>query len=333
MVNCNGYIFFDRWLDPLTLLKKENSEPKFTKETCSRELYIFLSIISGVLSVGILHLSYYLINKIDNYFNETTRKTQSAFSNVQSQKNLTPQIFGGFERVAGKEGNTCFLATALQVIRQIPRIRELLKVDKKVKHEASAKFKARQELKNKIAHMLDVTDTGRKITGNETHQLHKMLYNYNETYCNRIFYIPAPGEMGDVTHVIRLVTKMLKISFHYCHKRDESPPTPGIIDIDTDPNQYASFDLFTVIYGYHNHRGINLKNEPETVFNHTTPDGSQCSYALVAAGSGGTHSVTYVKEVGQSKGWIYCNDDVTKRVDRIPENTKLAFFYYKKIEA
>lgn len=262
------------------------------------------------------------------------------------------ETIGGFER--GWGANTCFIATALQALRQVPLVREQLKTClQKKEDESDQQFNLRQKIQATLSLFYRKTDEGKTIKSTQFRQFHQLLYDYynmipaeeDERDEKNVCYISTVGTGGDQLGIVHCLMKVLGIELlegikkktHLRFRCFQMETAGGRIegfdndgDIEKALNRVFSGELCVVqrykIYDEENY--LPLSNEIPLEFDHERGG----TYVLVAATGGTTgHDVAYLKEIGKlSKDWIYCDDSSVRKVSSIQQRHRMMYLFYAK---
>lgn len=243
-------------------------------------------------------------------------------------------------------GNTCFIATALQSIRQLPIVRQRLAANchlTKKEDETEAAFRLRQEIQQTLREFFEVTDQGRTVSGARMRRLHEMLHQFNDGY------LPPAGKVGDASCVVGGLFAVLEINhlnkeYYFKQKKERnieaslqkvidktkehvkqqggkhSPPSPpAVLQIQR-----------AVIQGDHECAPFAMP-KPTIELNYGE---SPVRYALISAlNMGRGHATAYLKEQnGLPEGWVHANDSHITRVQRVPPEQNIMRYIYAKID-
>lgn len=262
-------------------------------------------------------------------------------SNVSSvptvlSKNIPalPAHIGGF----ANGGNTCYIASALQAMRQIPIVRDRLSLDFNfVRHEneSPASFELRLEIRLTLINFFNFTDQGQTVSAEKMQKLGELLHKFNPAYHN-------PGRGGDALEAFRYLLEVLGIQ--------ESEG--GVCFAIQMTKMEHEYDLAADFLATEEEAGLDIfrpsivciKSDGISLFSYSpnslivipaTETAESCEYALVAVLYGPTkgHVITYLKDhENSSNPFLECDDGATsKRCARIPDVAKMRGLIYVKL--
>lgn len=252
---------------------------------------------------------------------------------------------GGFNN----GGNTCYVAAALQSLRQIPIIRERLNesyILTKNVDESEEAFKLRGQIKMTIVRMLEATDRGETILGNDIYELTGMLFHYTEITTGPdglrpYIGIQSAGNSGDAYSVIEILlsileTKQLEDHIAWLEDRSEDENIPIAMRMSRSRLAKPISPSIIIVKRHINaNSGIHapLTYQPAAIEEATDLQGKKCNYALVSALTDIGHAKAYIKKIDNpSADWVCCNDgSVRKGPAILPTSEDYGMFIYAKI--
>lgn len=286
----------------------------------------------------------YTAKEIDQKEQLVSKKTQVNATQDPAQKVKSLEKIGGYER---GNNNTCFIATGLQALREVPVVRRNLDV-KLVQGEEESKglFDLRQKIQTSLSRFYSETDKGKAINKHEFRKFHQLLHKYHQmmevTEDSLVgkgeCYIPPEGREGDPMCVVHCTMIALGLASDYrLFGMDRGDLVPGDIVAELqdhnigehlqflDPKELYILQRYKI---YDKENYTPLTNEISLEIN-----SAKGKYALVAA-TGGTdnHAVAYLKEAGNPENWIYCDDSSIKKVSSISSHHRMIYLFYAKID-
>lgn len=262
---------------------------------------------------------------------------------VLKSRDITPlDKIGGFSN----GGNTCFIATALQAVRQVPEIRKRLKdsyILTKENDESNEVFSLRSEVKATIAKLLEDSDRGEKIDGSRLRMLHSKLLELSQKRgiggCSEV------GTPGDELLIIYLITRILEIGFLEYRSYGIRPnqdssdyPLVALLNAQIQANMPTPA-LVTLLRPEISHKPPNricppLTYDPSPIHEMIDETGKKCKYALVAATSAiSGHVKAYLKDICHpNDGWVCCNDSSIDKIQKLPPENHYQYLIYAKLE-
>lgn len=286
-----------------------------------------LSIALGIFSLGIFPLIVgvgWSVDKAITWLKEkltyTEKKTDESFranfSNKSQNISINQTETENVETIATKKldiflpldktgrlrhgANTCFLAAAIQLIRQIPLFNMALENPSRIrKNESKDKFELREKIRIFLFQILLRSNSGKEVSANEMDAFGALLHQYDKQ-------IPAPGKYGATISAIEVIFEILSI--------EEVPYSISDYFVDN----YCS------MWGEEEDKPYNLLTSQIKIFPWDIPRGkipltyenSDAKYHLVGVTSrSGNHAVAYVKDLRHpSSNWVYLDDMQPTRI-------------------
>lgn len=175
-------------------------------------LSVFVNIALSILTIGIWQIAFWTVNRLDNrkveiWQSHNTPKIQSATVKFFASPSKRKIEKSG---LIGHGTNTCFIASALQLCRQLPSVREALKNElQKNVEETKDKFEQRKKIQLFLQYAIETIEKGENIAGSEMSRFHEILH---ECYPQGI---SKPGRSGDVSLALDCLLSALSLSTNY----------------------------------------------------------------------------------------------------------------------
>lgn len=231
-------------------------------------------------------------------------------------------------------GNTCYLAAALQVLRNIPVVHEHLDrkapLEKRLYGESDVTLSLRQKAKDHIALLINTIDRSQPVSRGSMKELEKMYAVLNPSVTvgkghkvfevfncviNLVLDIRSEGDPLSVMLWEQSEEEGLKTIEGELYRRlSKNEEIPKILPLTRTNRNTPHFSLQDVIT--------------------LTADGKKYSYQLVGTvRHSGFHAVAYLRD-HQQKMWVACNDAKIHRIDSLKSALlpKLMHAYYTLIE-
>lgn len=255
---------------------------------------------------------------------------------------LSSERIGGFENA----GSTCFIASALQALRQIPKVNECLNSPASIRYEDENEdcFQITQEIKALVKKFMNSTNLGITISKEEMKNFEHLLIEYNKFHFKPNLRLPGTG--GDASVVLELLFRALKLDHRTIFHERFITPDESTYEIARDFSEVEELlnedeeDINKTIFRP-NIVSIKLDEKncrqlPSCVIEVSTSASNEKSYyALVAVIYGPSgHSLTYIKNYTNSSfSWIKCDDSVIQeKCSEIPDLGLIKGFIYSKLE-
>lgn len=291
---------------------------------CDRAIAI-LSLVSFCtlvvpVFVGIAYFACRKCKKVNN-LSTTDQKVKSVSESALDNVKGLDQI-GGFSRGIN---NTCFIATTLQAMRQIPLVRNRLLDDLVQKEgESDELFASRQKITSTLSHFYNETDKGHTVKSSEFRKFHELLHQYWQLKETDWYPISPPGKSGSQSTVFFRMMEILEFKSEVDYKEllMNQKNEMGIKWLndhsikETIEGREAQLFIIQRINSYNGNSDPLPNDIPlEFTLEHSNEKGP---FALVAAtGSVPNHAVAYLKEIGNPEGWVFCNDSSISKVKDI----------------
>jgi hypothetical protein len=241
------------------------------------------------------------------------------------------------------EGNTCYLAATLQILRNIPVIREHLNSPLKrwPINESDESMKLRKKAKDCIVELIKAIDKGEHpVTGLK--KLEKLYIDYRKLRGDD--FHKGLGRGGDVREFYDNMTLILNIRAPYIefnvgfnvgnYERSE-PEALEVTNRALDRHMsYYKQGPPKILLGSRANQNTKHFFSHQEVITLTASDGKKYSYSIVGTTrSSDFHAVAYLRD-HQKKEWVACNDSHVQRIcDLNPAlHPKLRYVYYALVE-
>lgn len=263
---------------------------------------------------------------------QSSQDSQDSGTNSCSPSAL-PQLpikIGGFSN----GGNTCFIASALQVLRQIPMFIQHLSPAytlHQMENESAEAFGLRNQIKKTVAQFMDKTSMGDNISASEIKAFHKLLFNYKKVE-GYLYNIPV-GHSGDALETLRDLLTVVEIaekgkcmSKNYCftyHYKWQ----PAVYDLKAQftilEEHIKKTEAQEIVYNPSIvciRNWTLLKNQPKQVLVVPSSSGKEVYKYVLAAVTyipngiqSGHHTFAYLRDpYSSTTSWIRCNDQNTQ---------------------
>lgn len=201
-INSNAYNFF---FHPL---HKAEANPAKTV------IAVIVNIAISIFSFCLWQIPFWIVNRLDhrkielwnlNNLNGKTEKIQSVGNNPELQVHLPLEKIGRILHGT----NTCFLAAAIQLCRQLPSVRVALKSELNNKENISEEmYKLAKHIHQRLKVIIVETEAGNDVLGTAVNEFNSILYQYAQLSKH---YIKQPGSGGDVPSAFNCILHALSI--------------------------------------------------------------------------------------------------------------------------
>lgn len=243
-------------------------------------------------------------------------------------------------------GNTCFIAAAIQLMKEIPIFNKKINPENRLKqrvNESDSHFALRQNIKEKLFHILQEINSGNSVSSKEINALRNLFINFEPQ--KNCFSLNSMGDPQEVTELLRKVLDFQVFSAGVLTHKGNTDPRhrneeigPLIVD------EMGNFNDQLIEPSDYIEINVSLSAEEETpTFWENYPELTisnkkyKLSGVITVAHS---HAIAYVEN---QKKLIKFNDDVVSEIDKIPfipprynEDDMLittAVVFYKKSES
>lgn len=258
------------------------------------------------------------------------------------QKNSLDKI-GGFSQA----GNTCYIASTLQALRQVPYFRTIVSSENKLikkQTESDEAFESRMKVKQAIYNLMVATDKGETISKKTFREFHEILYS-SAKHLKTPFSSPVspPGKGGDQKLLFYFIMNTLEITApDLCYSKPYDDDTlinmmekvcyrylnegPKIIQIER-------LSASSVGEASEQHVSRQLSKNLPMEFDWWLSEEEKCTYKLVAATAGTQrHTWAYLRDISNPESWVCCNDGRVNKVRQIPQNETVHYLYYARMD-
>lgn len=252
-------------------------------------LAVITNVALSILTCFVWQIPFWIINQLDNrklkVLNTPLAITPSANASAPVHLAKTGRIRHG--------DNTCFLAAAVQLCRQIPGVRDAIGSEPtKNEWESEQQFSRRKLVHQSLKFVLERTEKGEDVSAAEMNEFNRILH---ECFPNAI---SRPGEGGDVPVTFTHLLMALSI-----------PESKSIFeDIAEDPAREKDLTPVMLLTG-----GIDCLNDarPEYNYNLDGDSAKKVTYRLVGvAGYGSGHAFVHIKNVDDPSSPFILFDDL-----------------------
>jgi hypothetical protein len=243
---------------------------------------------------------------------------------VQKVENVQPQIKNmtkdpiPLEKTGGCEnaGSNCFVATSLQIIKQIPIVAEHLKAEYHLKPEggeSDQQFDIRKQIKDSLASMISKSMQGQTVLKGEMVDLQDLLSKYTPNE------IPQAGNPGSEYSVLMQIFRILEIPCDMEFIRDSEDKDYHLEKLK-QPTNAPVFILKQYTKGPKESKNTLLTDPLPILEMPSIQPHALNTYQLIGAVIGlPGHAVACLKDIqnDQNNSWISFDDNTVRKEEKL----------------
>ncbi len=279
---------------------------------------IIVNIALSIFTFCLWQVPFWIVNRLDHRKIEVWKSKDNPNKiQIASERFFEKNVTQPIEKTGRiRHGaNTCYIATVIQLCRQLPSVKNVLKNGLRIKSdESEEKFAGRQLIHQHLKKIILTTEMGNEVSSKMMDEFHSILYQHSQIL--KVTSIPKPGNGGDAVLAYGFLLEALSIDDkHYCedseetiiwHENDLGPQMSHFV---WDPSKVKP------------KLSIQIENNPSRKVN----------YSLAGVSCYGTgHAIAYIKDLAHpSDKFIVCDDMApTKKAKSLkPDSTRFLAIY------